>query len=103
MDGSRESLLPQLIVLCQRRRNYRDWVLLSPTPSFPTVLVQLWPGEMLGVIVAPRDFGKNLKLRNGTTSHVELVHSLFKCFYSHLTYRLANFVARYEDLVTHRP
>lgn len=69
----------------------------------PTVLVQLWLGEILGIIVAPQDFGKNLKLRNGTTSHVELVHSLSKCFYSYLMYRLADFVARYEDLVTHRP
>lgn len=77
--------------------------LLSPTSFFPTVLVQLWLGEILGIIVAPQDFGKNLKLRNGTTSHVELVCSLSKCFYSHLMYRLANFVARYEDFVTHRP
>lgn len=38
--------------------------LLSPTPFPPTVLVQLWLGEILGIIVAPQDFGKNLKLRN---------------------------------------
>lgn len=35
MDGSCESLFSQLIMLCQRRWNYRDWVSALAYPIFP--------------------------------------------------------------------